>query len=176
MGIYAFNLYIRGKPVTIVVDDYIPLGFDNAPIFANIGMDGALWIPLLEKAWAKINGSYERTNAGWMHEAMRVISGAPSRDFLTKNYDADEIYSVICEASSKDYLVGAGTTGSGDHNLKTTYGLSQSHAYTVLGCYSVTDERGVIHELVQMRNPWRFETYKGPWMDHDSRWTPYVRA
>lgn len=123
-GIYAFNLYVRGKPVTIVVDDFIPFDKNNNPIFANIGVDGALWAPLIEKAWAKLNGNYERTNAGWMHEAMRVYSGAPSRDFLTKNYDADEIFRVICEADQKDYIIGAGTSGKGDHSLKTKYGLS----------------------------------------------------
>jgi len=28
-------------------------------------MDGALFGPLIEKLWAKINGSYDRTAAGW---------------------------------------------------------------------------------------------------------------
>ena len=40
-------------------------------------MDGALFGPLMEKLWAKINGSYEHTVSGWQHEALRVLSGAP---------------------------------------------------------------------------------------------------
>ena len=36
------------------------------------------WIPFLEKAYAKINGSYERLGLGWMAESMKVITGAPS--------------------------------------------------------------------------------------------------
>ena len=69
-GIYAFNVYIRGRPMVIVVDDYVPFmsgGTDteSMPIFANIGVDGAMWGPLLEKVWAKINGNYEMTAAGW---------------------------------------------------------------------------------------------------------------
>jgi hypothetical protein len=43
-----------------------------------MGSDGALWGPLLEKLWAKINGNYELTQAGWQHEALRVLSGAPA--------------------------------------------------------------------------------------------------
>ena len=44
-------------------------------------MDGALYGPLIEKLWAKINGSYEKTAAGWQHEALRVLSGAPAYDY-----------------------------------------------------------------------------------------------
>jgi len=64
----AFNVYIRGKPQVVTIDDLI--GFVEVedkviPTFAQIGMDGALFGPLMEKMWAKINGSYERTSAGW---------------------------------------------------------------------------------------------------------------
>jgi len=45
--------------------------------------------PLIEKLWAKINGSYERTAAGWQHEALRVITGAPASDYLTSSYTSD---------------------------------------------------------------------------------------
>jgi hypothetical protein len=63
-------MYIRGKPTIVVIDDYIPFmnggtTSESMPIFANIGVDGALWGPLLEKVWAKINGNYESTAAGW---------------------------------------------------------------------------------------------------------------
>jgi hypothetical protein len=67
-GIMAFNVFVKGMPVVVTVDDYIPFENKNGiirPIFADIGTDGALWGPLVEKMWAKINGNYERTAAGW---------------------------------------------------------------------------------------------------------------
>jgi hypothetical protein len=64
-GIYAFRFFIRGKPWLVTIDDYIPF---NGPEFAatlkyakmgNIDINQrALWGPLLEKAWAKVRGSY----------------------------------------------------------------------------------------------------------------------
>ncbi len=58
-------------------------------MFAQIGIDGALFGPLIEKLWAKLNGCYERIQAGWQHEALRVISGAPANDYLCSVYTSD---------------------------------------------------------------------------------------
>lgn len=103
LGIYAFNLFIRGRPMVVVVDDYIPFmqggtSTESMPVFANIGVDGALWGPLLEKVWSKINGNYEATAAGWQHEALRIFSGAPSYDYLTASYDIDQIWKILSTA------------------------------------------------------------------------------
>ena len=70
LGIYVFNLYVRGRPFMVAIDDYVPFvkggtSAESLPVFSNIGVDGALWCPLLEKVWAKINGNYESTAAGW---------------------------------------------------------------------------------------------------------------
>ena len=42
----------------VIIDDLIP-SMDNETFFAK-GNGPELWVILLEKAWAKINGSYER--------------------------------------------------------------------------------------------------------------------
>lgn len=176
LGIYAFNLYVRGRPFVVVIDDYIPFvqgstSTETLPAFANIGVDGALWGPLLEKVWAKINGNYESTAAGWQHEALRVFSGAPSYDYLTASYDHDQIWEILSSADLNDYIIGAGTSGSGNHDLKNSVGLSQSHAYSVLGTFELTQGDGTLsHRLLMLRNPWGFETYKGKWNDQDELW------
>jgi len=54
--------------------------------------------PLLEKLWAKLNGNYERTTAGWQHEALNTITGAPSQDYLCSRYTPEEIWSLLLEA------------------------------------------------------------------------------
>ena len=47
-------------------------------LFAKPNEDMSWWIPFLEKAYAKINGSYERLGLGWMEESMKILTGAPS--------------------------------------------------------------------------------------------------
>ena len=41
-------------------------------------LSNSFWVPLLEKAYAKVNRNYEGINYGWMAEPMRVFTGAPS--------------------------------------------------------------------------------------------------
>jgi hypothetical protein len=50
-------------------------------LFAYPDPDNSWWIPFYEKAYAKVNGSYERLGLGWMTEAMKVITGAPSYSY-----------------------------------------------------------------------------------------------
>jgi Calpain family cysteine protease len=91
-GVMAFNVYLRGMPFVVTVDDLLPFINSNGistPMFANIGLDGGLNGPLLEKLWAKMSGTYERTAAGWQHEALHVLTGAPSYDYLTSSYTSD---------------------------------------------------------------------------------------
>ena len=62
-GMYALNVFVRGKPSIITVDDQIPTNY-GTPLFAGVGQDGSLWGPVLEKVFTKMAGNYERTNLG----------------------------------------------------------------------------------------------------------------
>jgi hypothetical protein len=102
-GVYAMKLYINGLTPTIVVDDFIPFHNESLKPAFSKARGPELWVMLLEKAWAKINGSYENTIAGSTSEAFRVLTGAP-----VDYYDHDEhndIWNKIKEAESKGFLV-----------------------------------------------------------------------
>ena len=45
------------------------------PLF-NHSHEGELWVILLEKAWAKVNGGYYNIEGGLMTEALRDLTGA----------------------------------------------------------------------------------------------------
>ena len=62
-GIYMVYLFVNGMRTAVIVDDYIPVWpQNNAPVFAK-GREQELWVILLEKAWAKLHGTYCRTEA-----------------------------------------------------------------------------------------------------------------
>ena len=70
-GVYAVKLYMMGIPVTVVVDDYLPFWLDSENlIYGNKGPDNSLWMPILEKAAAKLFGNYEVMVGGWMGPAI----------------------------------------------------------------------------------------------------------
>lgn len=133
-GIYAINAYVRGKPTIITVDDFVPAS--GAPIFAGVGTDGALWGPVLEKAWAKVNGNYERTELGMASESLRFLTGCPADYYDLTIYNADSIWEIISNADKSNYIMMAGTTGGSDATTNS-YGIANSHAYSLIGAYTV---------------------------------------
>ena len=72
-----------------------------------------MWGPLLEKAWAKVKGSYENAEAGYVTTGIRALTGAPGFGYYDLS-DVSEIFSLIAEADASGYLIGAGTSGSGN--------------------------------------------------------------
>lgn len=58
LGFYAVQLYLEGKPVTVVVDDLFPcMKGTNEPLFAK-PRGAEVWVMVFEKAWVKMFGSY----------------------------------------------------------------------------------------------------------------------
>lgn len=65
-GMYVIKMYKNGVPVEIVVDDYIPWFKDRkTPLEAfSRGKGSECWVQLVEKAYAKLHGSYDRVWGG----------------------------------------------------------------------------------------------------------------
>ena len=67
-GVYSVQFYALNVPITITVDDYLPVtkledGEFSTP-YARIGKDGSIWGAIMEKAFAKFHGNYARIVAG----------------------------------------------------------------------------------------------------------------
>jgi hypothetical protein len=59
---------------------------------------------LIEKAWAKVHGSYERIEAGLAENVFRDLTGAPT----SVSYSDDEnLWSDILEAVAKGWVMAA---------------------------------------------------------------------
>ena len=57
------------------------------PVFARFGLDNSMWGPLIEKAWAKVNGNYEAINTGLGLEAFAFLTNTPSRYYFVNRLD-----------------------------------------------------------------------------------------
>lgn len=76
-GIYRLQVASQGQLKEIVIDDLIPV-FDGSfrPVFCK-PKNNEIWVMLLEKAWAKISGSYGNTSSGYPHEVLNTFLEAP---------------------------------------------------------------------------------------------------
>lgn len=57
-GIYRLIAKVRGVATEVCIDDWVPVYADSGrPVFSKL-VSKSVWILLLEKAWAKLKGSY----------------------------------------------------------------------------------------------------------------------
>lgn len=58
-GCYLVYFYVNGIKTPVIVDDWFPVNEDGTIAFAH-SKNQEIWVSLLEKAWAKLHGSYAR--------------------------------------------------------------------------------------------------------------------
>ena len=105
-------LYIKGKPEVVTIDTAVPYKSSNKLMMADTSVDGGWWLPLLEKAYAKVNVNYEKLGLGWMAEAMRTLTNAPSQKYETSSLNSNTIWSIMSVADKRHFLLTAATNQS----------------------------------------------------------------
>ena len=112
-GIYLMRFWINGVETPVIVDDHFPCR-DGAPCFSKSNTQ-EIWAMLLEKAWAKLYGSYARTEAGNAAFASVHLQGVPSwnlkhEEFKTKE-DKDKFWYMIKSMDSRHFTMMASSHG-----------------------------------------------------------------
>ena len=137
-GIWAVKLYKNGEHAEVVMDDFVPC-LDGEPCFSKAN-GNELWVIILEKAWAKLHGCYERIEAGHAHEVMRDLTGAPSYDL---EIEEEGLFEKLLDYDRKNYMMAAsaGATEASAEALEEL-GLVAQHSYGLLAAKVVRDGSG----------------------------------
>ena len=76
-GCYCVWICHDGLFEPVIVDDYFPCVSSRGGFAFSRSHGSELWVLLLEKAYAKIYGTYDRIEAGLTGDAIRDLTGAP---------------------------------------------------------------------------------------------------
>jgi calpain-15 len=119
-----------------------------------------LWVLLLEKAFAKLNGSYSAIKAGKPFEAMIDLTGAPYReirfaDRVVKEHIANgQLWHYLLHCDAEGFLMSLNSSGVDTQSTSKTRGASHGivpgHAYSFLRVVTLSEGT----QLCQIRNPW----------------------
>ena len=69
---------------------------------------------MLEKAWAKVKGTYTMADGGFVENGLRALMGCPVFGYRTSGQNADTVFSTLQAADNLNYVMGAGTIGESD--------------------------------------------------------------
>ncbi|XP_057954854.1 calpain-type cysteine protease DEK1 [Malania oleifera] len=175
-GIYTVRFCIQGEWVPVVVDDWIPCESPGKPAFATSRKGSELWVSILEKAYAKLHGSYEALEGGLVQDALVDLTGGAGEEIDMRSTQAQidlasgRLWSQLLRFKQEGFLLGAGSPSGSDVHISSS-GIVQGHAYSLLQVREVDG-----HKLVQIRNPWANEVeWNGPWSDSSSEWTDRMK-
>jgi len=154
-NVFVTKWLLSGRETTVAVDDTFPMDVTNHywRLFFVSPSDGAgMWPVLLEKAWAKIFGSFKGVEGGMPIEIFRAMTQAPAYRLppVGNGFSKDDYWAALKAATDAKHPVVAGTGHSAN------YGLARGHAYTVFRAYEGSHGR-----MVELYNPWHRDFYSG---------------
>ncbi len=176
-GRYTVRLYINGKWNEVTVDDRIPCGADGLPAFGHNIDKKETWVVILEKACAKLLGSYEALHGGYLEEGVAMLTGGrPERVYINNidnkphkgTWQMDKLWEKLVLYNKENTLMGAAISNSKEESDQTK-GLVAGHAYGILDVRTTKDNK---YRLVKLRNPWASFEWKGAWSDSSRLWNP----
>uniref|UniRef100_A0A3B4ULQ0 Calpain-1 catalytic subunit-like n=1 Tax=Seriola dumerili TaxID=41447 RepID=A0A3B4ULQ0_SERDU len=163
-GLFHFRFWRFGRWVDVIIDDKLPT-INGRLIFVHSKDPNEFWPALLEKAYAKVCGSYADMCAGTPAEAMMDFTGGVHMCIQLSD-PPKNLWELMYRAGSSNSLMGCGTPQGTSANTVLPNGLVQGHAYTVTGMMS----QGKLVNLVRLWNPWGKGEWKGDWSDQSLLW------
>ena len=80
-----------------------------------------IWVLILEKAWAKVYGSYQRIEAGLSGEAFNALTGCPYKFYRHSDLkEQDKLFNTILESDKLKYPMCAAVAARADEALSGT--------------------------------------------------------
>lgn len=180
-GLFRFRFWRFGEWVEVVVDDRLPT-IDNELVYSKSKDRHEFWSALLEKAYAKLAGSYEALRGGNAADALVDFTGGVSEsiDLVKKDYANDlekrkvlhkhlrkllEKDNTMCSAAIK-------IQSNDEMEMQLETGLVKGHAYTINTVNTIPIGESFFSRfnaeniyLVKLRNPWGNREWNGAWSD-----------
>ena len=180
-GFYAVRFFVDDPAsdddwVVVLVDDLLPVGADGAPCFGRCPTARVLWVPIIEKAFAKYKGCYEATSGGSVEDGLLYLTGGMAREVgVTPSADpslVDALWAQMMEWWMSAHVIGCEhrTDAPPTAELLAT-GLLPNTPY----CVVTGGEPAGAGRMVRLRTFHGYSEWKGKWCDTDPAWTSRLR-
>mmetsp|Transcript_34085 Transcript_34085/g.89871 ORF Transcript_34085/g.89871 Transcript_34085/m.89871 type:complete len:635 (-) Transcript_34085:33-1937(-) len=198
-GKYTVRLYHPGKKefVNVIVDDFVPTEA-QAPVFSGISMNGEIWLPLVEKAFAKLNASYKNMARGTVAYGLWYLCGGAGAESWERHSGFWKRWCAVWKGKANDTINrkrAEGTVHDGnevgpamlwlllrqymelcypvtcfaDQGMASESNLRTTAVYSIIGAREVKLENGKLR-MVRMRNSFGKTFYTGRWSDSSDAW------
>ncbi|XP_065572403.1 calpain-A-like isoform X1 [Artemia franciscana] len=162
-----------GQWVDVVIDDKLPT-YNGKLVYLQSQEKNEFWSALLEKAYAKLHGSYEALKGGTTSEAMEDFTGGVAEMYELNNADMS-LFKIMVKSFERSSLMSCAIEP--DPNVveaETAVGLIKGHAYSITDVRLISIQTPRVSgkiPMVRIRNPWGNEAeWNGAWSDKSPEW------
>ncbi|NWW59192.1 CAN5 protein, partial [Ifrita kowaldi] len=183
-GIFRFRFWRFGEWTEVVVDDLLPTQ-NGELIYCRSNVRNEFWSALLEKAYAKLAGSYQALDGGCAAEALVDFTGAVAESINLAEGKYGEVISEqmklfedLMKVHKRGGFISCSISSPGrPSEAETEMGLIVGHAYSVtairklrLGERLVFSFKAEKLFMIRLRNPWGKKEWHGAWSDSSEEW------
>ncbi|XP_023566778.1 calpain-13 [Octodon degus] len=168
-GIFHFQFWQCGHWVEVVVDDRLPVVGKECLFVHPCKGSQEFWPCLLEKAYAKLRGSYSHLHYGYLPDALVDLTGGVVTIANLYSSPSNLLMMVKMAAKAGSLMTCATPKGPTDESEVMANGLVSQHAYTVTGAEQIQYRTGW-EDIVRLWNPWGKTEWRGRWRDGSQEW------
>jgi len=161
--------------------------YNGLPVFARCTELHELWVPLIEKAYAKIHGCYQSLISGFLDDGLSDMTGQVSEKLTIQNPksntfpskevgDKDTFWKFLLERKADGCMMGCSTSGGTEGPIQIDgepCGVLSGHAYGLIDVFEIPDPDMTnprkTHRLLRIRNPWGKGEWKNKWSDESEQ-------
>ncbi|CAF3941195.1 unnamed protein product [Rotaria sordida] len=160
-GVYMVRICHNGLWKTIIVDDCFPCTKHHHLVFTQ-AKRRQLYVPLIEKACAKLFGSYAALKSGNIREGLQLLTGAPCDYIDLKSLDTtlndDIVWAKLLSACESKLLIGVSSGGTGVSSKEyARVHIHNNHAFSILAVHALGSKSS---RFVLVRDPHSHSNYR----------------
>ncbi|XP_074045741.1 calpain-10 isoform X1 [Macrotis lagotis] len=175
-GCFTCRVWQFGQWVEVTVDDRLPC-LGGRLCFSQCQTEDVFWLPLLEKVYAKVYGSYEHLWAGQVADALVDLTGGLAERWSLKDpgRNGDKLSSPRSLKQRtfrrlldlKDQCVISCSVLSSREGASE---LGEFHAFIISDVRELRSSLGRKVLLLRILNPWGRRCWRGPWREEGEGW------
>lgn len=125
-----------------------------------------MWVPLIEKAWAKTIGNYLEADGGIPTNTIHALAGIPVFGYrFSERKPIKNLFSLIKADDGMNYIFSINV------HYETRCDITYGHAYSLMGAFSMKDKKNNTYNMIIVRDPWAITNFNKSWNCNDTRWT-----